>query len=79
MSEKHKKTCGNLNYFENSLLFFYAITRYISISAFASLVGVSEGIASYAVRIKFCAITAGTKKYKPGIKKKKKRMIKYCC
>ena len=37
----------------------------VSISAFASLVGISIGITSSAARLKICAITAGIKKYKP--------------
>ena len=45
----------------------------ISISAFASLVCVLLGITSSAVGIKISAITAGIKKYKSIIKKKKKK------
>ena len=43
-----------------------------SISAFDSLVGIPVGIASLAVALKFCVITAGIKKYKSIIKKKEK-------
>ena len=49
------------------------VTGCVSISASASLVGISSGIASFANRIKICTITAVIKKYKALIKKKKKR------
>ena len=45
----------------------------VSISAFASLAGIPIGITSSAVELKICAITAGIKKYKPIIKKTKKK------
>ena len=48
----------------------------VSISAFASLVGIPVGIASSAATIKICVITAGIKKYKSVIKKKKKEQEK---
>ena len=41
------------------------------ISAFASLFGIPIGITSSAKGLKICAITAGIKKYKSIIKKKK--------
>ena len=43
------------------------------ISAFASLVGIPLGITSSAIGLKLCAITAGIKKYKSIVKKKKKK------
>ena len=46
----------------NSGLFCF--TSCASISAFASLVGILLVIATTAVGIKICAITAGIKKYK---------------
>ena len=49
------------------------ITGCVSISAFASLVCVPIGITSSAIGIKICANTAGIKKYKSIIKKKKKK------
>ena len=55
MSEKYKKTFKCLNYVENLL---------VLVSAFAPLVCVSVGIASFAVGIKIHGITAGIKKYK---------------
>ena len=42
-------------------------------STFASLVGIPIGIARSAVGLKICVITAGIKKYKSIIKKKKKK------
>ena len=45
---------------------------FVSISAFASLFAAPAGIASSAVGIKICTITAATKKCKSIIKKKKK-------
>ena len=44
-----------------------------SIFAFASLIGILIGITSSAIGLKICAITAGIKKYKSIIKKKKKK------
>ena len=40
------------------------ITGCFSVSAFASLVGISIGITSSAIGVKMCAIIAGIKKYK---------------
>ena len=54
------------------LILVPTITGCVSISAFASLVCVPIGMTSSAVGIKHCAITAGIKKYKSIIKKKKK-------
>ena len=35
MSEKHKKVCRTLNYFDPFLVFVFAVSEYVSISAFA--------------------------------------------
>ena len=53
MSKKHKKVCTTLNYIEHFLILGSTITGYVSISAFAFLVGIPIGIASYAVGLKF--------------------------
>ena len=45
----------------------------VSISAFVSLVSILIGITSSAIGLKICIITAGIKKYKSVIKKKKKK------
>ena len=55
------------------LLFIFAVSGWVSISAFVLLVGVPVGFASFAVGIKICAITAVIKKYKLIIKKKRKK------
>ena len=39
MSKDHKKVCATLNYVEHVLILASTITVYISISAFASLLG----------------------------------------
>ena len=72
MSKKHKKVCTSRNYFEHFITLASAITGGISISAFPSLIGISMGITSSAIRLKTCSITAGIKKYKSIIKKKEK-------
>ena len=72
-SENYKKTCKYLKYVEHLLILTSTITGCVSISAFASLVCVPVGITSSAAGIKICAITAGVKKYKSIIKKKKKK------
>ena len=59
MSEKPKKVCRALNYFENFLVFVSYVSGCVWISAFTSFVGVPVGITSSAVGIKICAITAG--------------------
>ena len=47
------------------------VTGCVSISLFASLIGIPIGITSFAIGLKICAITAGIKRYKSIIKKKK--------
>ena len=54
------------------LILVLTVAGSVSISAFASLVTIPAGITSSAVGIKNCGITAGIKKYKSIIKKKKK-------
>ena len=76
ISKKHKKICKVLNYTEHSLIVSSTVTGCVSISALASLVGIPVGIASSAVTIKISVITAGIKKYKSLIKKKKKKRDK---
>ena len=69
MNKKHKKVSTILNYTEHFLILSSEITRYIWISAFSFLVSIPIGITSFAIGLKICAITAGTKKYKSIIKK----------
>ena len=66
MTKKHRKVCTIINYFEYSLILASTITGCISVSAFAFMVGIFIVITS-------CAMTAGIKKYKSIIKKKKKK------
>ena len=73
MSKKHKNVCKVLNYIDHSLIVISAITRCISISAFASLVGIAMGITSSAIGLKICVMIAGIKKYKLIIKKNKQK------
>ena len=72
MSKKHGKLCIILNYIEQLLIVTFKITGCISISAFASLIGIPIGIASSTIGSKMCVITAGIKKYKSINKKRKK-------
>ena len=66
-----------LNYIEHLLVLDFTVTEYVSISAFDFLVGTPVGISSSAVGLKIDAITAGIKKYKSIINKKRQRcMIK---
>ena len=66
-----KKVCATLNYIKCFLILPSTITGRLSISAFASLVGIPIRITSYAVKLKICVLTAGIKKYNSIIKKKK--------
>ena len=74
MSKKHKKVCRVLNYIDHSVIVISIINGCISISNFASLVGISIRITSYAIELKTCVVTARMKKYKSIIKKKKSLM-----
>ena len=71
MSRKHKKFCATLSYIEHFLILASAITGCISISAFASLLGIPIRVTSSATGLKLCAIAAGM--YKSIIKNKKKK------
>ena len=73
ISKKHKKVCTTLNYIEHFLISGFAVTGCVSISAFASLVGIPTGITSSRIGLNICATTAAIKKYKSIIKKNKKK------
>ena len=62
-----------MNYIDHSCIVVSTITGCVSISAFASLVDILIGITISAIRLKICVITAGIKKCKLIIKKKKKK------
>ena len=72
MSTKHKKFCAAPNYIEHFLILAPTTTVCTLIFAFTSLTGILMGITSSAIGLKICAVTAGIKKYKSIIKKKKK-------
>ena len=70
MSKKRKKVCRVLNYIEHLFcrvlnyiehlfIFISSVTGCVFISAFASLVDISVGIANSAVGLNICVITAG--------------------
>ena len=73
MRKKNKKVCTTLNYIEHILILASANTGCISTSTLAYLLGIAIGITSSAIGLKICAITAGIKKYKSIVKKKKKK------
>ena len=76
MSRNHKNVCTTLNYIEHFLILTSAFTVSISVSAFASLIGIPLGITSSEIGLQIFVIAAGIKKYKSIIKKNKKSMIK---
>ena len=73
MSKKHKIVWRVLNYVDYLLIGTSEITGWVSISSSASLVEISIGIASFTIGLKMCVITAGIKKYKSIINKKRKK------
>ena len=73
MNKKQKKVCMILSYSELFLILASEVTGCVSISSFASLVGILIGITSFAVGLTVCVITVALKKYKSVIKKKKKK------
>ena len=66
----------SLNYIDHLLIVTSTIIGCVSISAFASLVGITVRITGSAIGLKIRAITAGIKKYKSMFKKKKKKRDK---
>ena len=64
--------CKISNYTEYLLILASAVAGFVSISAFASLVGVPASTASSEEALKICVITAGIKKCKSIIKRKEK-------
>ena len=66
------KVWTTLNFIEHIFILASAITGCLSISAFTSIVGIPLEITSSAIGSKICAITAGIKKYKSIMKKKRK-------
>ena len=68
---KRKTIWRALNYIDHGLIIISTITGFVSISAFASLVGITIESTSSAMELKICVITAGIKNYKSVNKKKK--------
>ena len=64
MSKKHRKVCTTWNYTEHLPIVASAITGYVSIYAFASLVAINIDITSSAKGLKIYVITAAIKNYK---------------
>ena len=62
MNEKTKRSCRVLNYIDLLPIVISSITRCVSISAFAFLVGIPIGIMNSATGLKNCAITAEIRK-----------------
>ena len=71
MSKKHNKVCRVLNYIDNLLIVLLATTRFVSISALTSLIGIPIGITRSASGLKICVTTAWIKRFKSINKKKK--------
>ena len=65
-----------MNYIEHLLILVSTVTGCVSIFAFASLVGIPGGVTNSAAGLKICVITAGTKKRKSIIMKKKEKYDK---
>ena len=63
--------CKALNYFGRFLVFVSVVSGCVSISAFASLVGVPVGISSFVVGLKIYAIAAEIKNFQYIINKKR--------
>ena len=70
---KHKKVYRILNYIKHLLILISTVTGCVSISSFASLVGIPIRITSSSIGLDICVITGGIKRYKSIIKKKKKK------
>ena len=71
INKKHKKVSAILNT-KQFLNLASASIGCVSISPFASLLGILREITSLSTGLKVCAVSAGIKTYGPLIKKKKK-------
>ena len=61
-----------------NLFWFFLVSRCVSITV-SALAGIHIVIASSAIELKICVITAGTKEYKSIINKEKKKHDKMYC
>ena len=59
-----------MNYISHLLILSSAVTGFVSISAFPSLIGIPIDIASSVEGLKISVITAGIKDFKPIVMKK---------
>ena len=71
MSKKHKKVNRVLNYIEYLLNLISIVSGCVSISAFASLVGILIGITGSAIGLKICVATLRIKSISEWLRKKK--------
>ena len=62
VSKKLKKACRFFNYIEHLIILISTVSGYVSISAFASLVGIPIGNTISAIGLNICVITARIKK-----------------
>ena len=74
-----KKVCKILIYIEHLLILAWTVTRFVSISSFASLVGIPVGAANSVITIKTSIITAGIKKVKDNISEKETQWYSVAC
>ena len=68
--------CEFFNYIEHLLILVSTFTGYVSISAFASLIGIPVGITISTEGLEICVTTAGIETYKSITEKKKRSIIK---
>ena len=73
ISKKHKKFETAVNCAKHFLILLSAVNGCISVSAFASVLGIPLGITSSVIGLKMYAITGEIKKYKSIIKETKKK------
>ena len=71
-----KKFCTASHYIEHLLILATAVAGWVSISAFASLVGILIEITSSVAESKICAVNVRINNYKSIIKKRKKKYDK---
>ena len=65
-----------MNYIEQSIIFAYAVTGYVFVPVFDSLIGIPIRTRSSAAGLKIFPARAGIKKCKPIINKKNKNHVK---
>ena len=58
MSKERKRVSTTLNYIEHFFILASTITGCVSISVFASRIGIPRGIGSSVIGLKICAIAA---------------------